>query len=142
MNIKELQELVSYDKTIFTGDIPQYVIWVKKPRKEYALYYYNKALEDYSDRFLTGTEAMCCYYLMNHQTLLKELMDERKVYNYIRQRAKYIDSLVEKQTKKWIDDDDDILLAEMNGDEEEKERLINNLHYRAEELIYRDLIYR
>lgn len=79
---------------------------------------------------------------VNHQTLLKELMDERKVYNYIRQRAKYIDSLVEKQTKKWIDDDDDILLVEMNGDEEEKERLINNLHYRAEELIYRDLIYR
>lgn len=68
-------------------------------------------------------------------------MEERKVYNYIRRRAKYIDSLVAKQTNKLIDDDDDILLAEMNGDEG-KERLINNLHYRAEELIYRDLIYR
>ncbi len=142
MNIQELNEIVSYDKTIFTGDIPQYVIEVIKSRKEYALYYYNKALDDYSDRFLTDTEAMCCYYLMNHQYLLKELMTERKVYNYIRRRAKCIDSLVEKQTKKWIDDDDDILLAEMNGNEEEKERLINNLHYRAEELIYRDLIYR
>ena len=79
---------------------------------------------------------------MNHRALLKELMENRKVYNYVRRRAKYIDSLVEKQTNKWIDDDDDILLEEMNGDEEEKERLINNLHYRAEELIYRDLIYR
>lgn len=142
MNIHELKELVSYDKTIFTGDIPQYVIWVKKPRKEYTLDYYNKELDDYSDRFLTDTEAICCYYLMNHRALLKELMENRKVYNYVRRRAKYIDSLVEKQTNKWIDDDDDILLAETDGDEEEKERLINNLHYRAEELIYRDLIYR
>lgn len=98
MNIHELKELVSYDKTIFTGDILQYVIWVKKPRKEYALYYYNKELDDYSDRFLTDTEAICCYYLMNHRALLKELMENRKVYNYVRRRAKLIVLLKSRQT--------------------------------------------
>lgn len=142
MNVKQLKEHVIYDNTLFTGDIPQYVIWVKKQRKEYVLYFYNESDEEYSDRFLTDTEALCCYYLMNHHNLLKELMTKRKVYSYIRQRARYIDSLIEKQTNKWIENDSDIHLAEMNGEVEEKEKLINNLHCRAEELIYKDMIYR
>lgn len=142
MNVKQLKEHVIYDNTLFTGDIPQYVIWVKKQRKEYVLYFYNESDEEYSDRFLTDTEALCCYYLMHHHNLLKELMTKRKVYSYIRQRARYIDSLIEKQTNKWIENDSDIHLAEMNGEVEEKEKLINNLHCRAEELIYKDMIYR
>lgn len=141
MNVKQLKEHVIYDNTLFTGDIPQYVIWVKKQRKEYVLYFYNESDEEYSDRFLTDTEALCCYYLMNHRNLLKELMTKRKVYSYIRKRARYIDSLIEKQTNKWIENDSDIHLAEMNGEVEEKEKLINNLHCRAEELIYKDMIY-
>lgn len=142
MNIKQLKEHVIYDNTLFTGDIPQYVIWVKNQRKEYVLYFYNESDEEYSDRFLTDTEALCCYYLMNHRNLLKKLMTKRKVYSYIRQRARYIDSLIEKQTNKWIENDSDIHLADMNGEVEEKEKLINNLHCRAEELIYKDMIYR
>ncbi|MGN0602211.1 MAG: TnpV protein [Oscillospiraceae bacterium] len=81
-------------------------------------------------------------YLYNHdQDRIQELLNNGKIYWYIRKKERIANSIVQQQLKKWQDNDKEYRLAKSAGDMKKEVGIYNNLKARAEELMYYNVIY-
>lgn len=105
-------------------------------------YHYDSFSREFTDRAFTEIEKTYIMYLLNNRPdKLKELIDSGKFYLVLSRQIYKAQKLVEQQLDDWLKVDKEIEIARRNNDEDRFYRLKNNLRARAEEEIYRAVLF-
>lgn len=81
------------------------------------------------------------YVASKNPDRLRRYVNEGTILEYLDELEGRAVDAVESQVEKWAENDKEYQLAVMNGDTMKQVGLLNNLKYRARELIYDAIIY-
>lgn len=81
------------------------------------------------------------YLYNNDEAQLQELLDNGKIYLYLNRLDKKANEVVYSQIEKWEKSDKEYKFSKSVGDIKREVGLYNNLMARAEEIMYREIIY-
>ena len=137
-----VSEMVIYEDNTY---IPKYALMEFKNEpalKVFYYYHYDERYKEYSIRRIDDLEGMYTNYLYYHQhAQLQKLLNDGRFYLHISRRIANVNNAVNKQVKYWEQCDKEIQLTLKNGDIDTYYGLINNLRARAEEIIFRQMLY-
>lgn len=126
-------------------NIPRFAIEevVNEPgNKELNYYHYDERNGEYTMRRFYWTEGLYANFLLhNKPEQLKKMLNIGDLYRTIMSNVAKAEKAVDEQVSKWEKSDKEIQVALKNGDNDKYKGLMNNLRARAEEVIYRQMLY-
>ena len=135
--------IIASEKTIYDNSVKKYrPIWQLDTATSTVTHFDESTFQVERQTFHTDyINDHLRYVASKFPDRLRRYVNEGTILHYLDELEASAVDAVESQVEKWAENDKEYLLAVMNGDILKQAGLLNNLKFRAKELIYEAIIY-